>query len=324
LEAADVSFRVQLILSTIVFMLIAPVLVILAAVAPAQPEAPRSCFVISGFSSDCCIVVDAATGDLVRTLTANLDGPLGMAIAPNGRELLVCSELAGCVERYDLKTWERLGTLIPKGSGGLEKPSSIVVAPDGESLLVADFESSRVLQFDAATGAFQRMVVESQSAGLHGPDVGMALTNEGDLLVPSFWNHGLISFGLDGVSAANGAVIATKEQGLMNPRAVLPFDDGSFLISNEAGATVLRFDSDFELVGEFIADDPETEINETGGLRTPSGMAIGPYGDLYITDVERHCVLRYDLETGKHVDTFVEPGTGGLQAPTFIAFIPAR
>jgi len=318
-------FRAQLLCSTIIFMLIAPALLILAATGAPTPQQPeRDRFAISGFTSDSVIIVDAHTGALVRTITDDhLDGPLAMAISPaNPDELLVCSELLGAVERYDINTGEHLGTLIPAGTGGLAKPCAILATPDGQSLLVSDFKASRILQFDARAGAFQRIAVTPSAAGLSGPDVGMAYAIDGKLLVPSFWNHGLIAYDPAAFPTSDGDLVATRDQGLDNPRAILVQTDGDYLLSNEGAATVLLFAADNELQHPFIADDPATDHDETGGLQTPSGMSWGPAGAIYITDVEAHTVRKYSATTGEYLGDLIEAGAGGLQTPTSILYIP--
>lgn len=304
-------------------MIIAPTLAILAVITAADSSPFAGVFVISGFASDSLIVVDAATGELQHTIhDNNLDGPLGMTLAPDRDELLVCSELTGSVERYDTNTWQHLGALINKGEGGLEKPASIIPTADNNSLLVADFESSSILQFNAKTGAFERTIVEPKAGNLLGPDVGMTLTTEGQLLVPSFWNHQLIAYDISDPNQTNAETLATHQQGIRRPRTILQLDDGSILITNEAAATVTRVSADFSMFDPHIEDSPATKANETGGLQAPSGMTIGPEGDLYITDVNQNRVMQYDLETGKYLGTPVPKNTGGIQAPTFILYIP--
>ncbi|MCB9838924.1 MAG: hypothetical protein H6813_06255 [Phycisphaeraceae bacterium] len=320
-------YRLQLLLSVIIFMLIAPALILLAATsAPATTDdSPDGVFVVSGFNSDSLAVFDARTGAVRRVINdGHLDGPLAMALAHSRRELLVCSELTASVERYSTDTWEHLGAFVEPGAGGIAKPCGIAVAPDGKSIFVSDFKNSAVLRYDADTGAFLGVAVMPHAGGLSGPDVGMAFTPEGELIVPSFWNHRLVEFDPDLFPTPEGDAIATADQGVNNPRTILPMPDGSFLLTNEGAATVLRFNRDQSLFGLLIDDDPDTIADESGGLTAPSGMTLGPDGNLYITDVKRSAVLRYHPGDGAYIDTFIQPGAANLDAPTFITYIPPQ
>ena len=60
---------------------------------------------------------------------------------------------------------------------------------------------------------------------------------------------------------------------------------------------------DFE--SDFIADDPDTPEDETGGLINPTAAIFGPDGNLYVASFGTDEVLRYDGETGAFLDVFV-------------------
>src|SRR6266404_2978663 len=53
----------------------------------------------------------------------------------------------------------------------------------------------------------------------------------------------------------------------------------------------------------------------SGGLTFPLGGAIGPDGNLYVSNSDMETVLRYNSTTGAFIDAFVPSGTGGLGDP---------
>ena len=58
------------------------------------------------------------------------------------------------------------------------------------------------------------------------------------------------------------------------------------------------------------------------GLRYPSGLAIGPDGDLYVSSRDTDAVFQYDGQTGAYVRQLVLPVLGGLSRPYGLAFGP--
>jgi DNA-binding beta-propeller fold protein YncE len=57
-------------------------------------------------------------------------------------------------------------------------------------------------------------------------------------------------------------------------------------------------------------------------LDDPNGLAVGPDGNLYVGSDLTDSVLRYNGMTGAFIDTFVPPGSGGLNGTNDIAFGP--
>jgi sugar lactone lactonase YvrE len=84
--------------------------------------------------------------------------------------------------------------------------------------------------------------------------------------------------------------------------------------SNDQNAGIRLYDGNTGTsLGTLVAPGPE--------LNLPNGTAIGPDGQLYVSD-HGGGVLKYDLAAGKYLQTFVPAGIGGLGSPSQIAFGP--
>ncbi len=86
------------------------------------------------------------------------------------------------------------------------------------------------------------------------------------------------------------------------------------LVSSRFSNNVLRYDA---LTGEsrgVFAAGPE--------LANPNGIAYGPDGHLYVGLGDGNAVLRYDGRSGAFIDSFTEPGAGGLSSVRDIVWGP--
>ncbi len=92
--------------------------------------------------------------------------------------------------------------------------------------------------------------------------------------------------------------------------------DGKLYACAEKVNQVLRIDpATLTIVGAFVADDPSTREDETGGLDGPTGAIFGPDGNLYVASFDNDRVLRFDGVSGGFLNTFVAAGSGGLDGP---------
>ena len=90
--------------------------------------------------------------------------------------------------------------------------------------------------------------------------------------------------------------------------------DGLLYVCSETTDRILRFTEDGGFVDAFVADDPGTPQNETGGLKGPTAAVFGPTGHLYVASFGNDRVLEYDGLTGAFLRRFVD-GVGGLDGP---------
>lgn len=75
---------------------------------------------------------------------------------------------------------------------------------------------------------------------------------------------------------------------------------------------ILRFDAE---TGAYVDDFVSPN---SGGLDEPSGMAVGPDGNLYVASAQNSRILRYDGTSGAFIDTFAT----NAQLPIGLSFGP--
>jgi subtilisin-like proprotein convertase family protein/streptogramin lyase len=104
-------------------------------------------------------------------------------------------------------------------------------------------------------------------------------------------------------------------------RDIVFHTDGYVYVASAYTDEVLRYDGD---TGEFV--DVFVEAN-SGGIDHPDGMVFAdPDGngipELYVTGWLSHSVVRYNIETGEPIGTYIMAGSGGLSFPFALAFGP--
>ena len=91
--------------------------------------------------------------------------------------------------------------------------------------------------------------------------------------------------------------------------------DGQLYVCVEKRDKILRFATLGATPEEFVADDPATTVDETGGLDGPTGIAFDPAGDMLVASYNSNSILKYDGQSGAFAGEFVAPLTGGLRGP---------
>lgn len=143
------------------------------------------------------------------------------------------------------------------------------------------------------------------------------------LLAPfAFANDRLLVSGYDSDSitrhdATSGALVDALANGGQNGiLGVTLGPDGALYVCSELTDSIKRFDAaSGAYLGDFIANDPATPEDETGGLDGPSGIVFGANEHAYVGSFNNDSVREYDGRTGRFVRVLVTPGSGTLNGP---------
>ncbi|HEX2279833.1 MAG TPA: hypothetical protein VHN13_22330 [Candidatus Tectomicrobia bacterium] len=227
--------------------------------------------------------------------------------------LLVTSQLDKTVREYDGTSGAFVR--VAAAGGALGDPLAVVVGVDG-NLLVTDGQTNEVKRYDRATSVFINVFASTNLAG----PTGITL-HQGALYV----TNSNPPQGVQRFDAATGVNTGHFVPSLSNPSPrdvkINPANNRLYVLYYNA-ATVEIFDLTTKAsLGLLI---PANDLIASGGLYTPSAMAFGPDGNLYIsggTFGGNLGVRRYNPTTGAFIDFFAQTGSD-LYVPIGITFGP--
>ncbi|MEG4214344.1 NHL repeat-containing protein [Microcoleus sp. Pol14C6] len=163
--------------------------------------------------------------------------------------------------------------------------------PQG-TFLVGNSRGNNILRFDGNTGNFIGEFIPPGSGGLSNPDT--------------------IVFGPDGNGDDKSDIYVSSGD--------KPGNSGE-----PTASAVLRYDGiSGAFIDKFVGDNPNTAVDETGGLFRPYGLAFGPDGNFYVSSFLSDQILRYNGKTGQFIDVFASGNqqAGGLNGPNGLLFAP--
>ncbi len=230
---------------------------------------------------------------VVLAAGSNVDGPFGLARAPDGR-VSVSGSFSNVVVSVDLGTLA-VSPLVGAGNG-LSVPGSLKWSAN--TLLVASRSGNTVRAF-AANGVATGVVARGRTAPA---DAALAPAPGPELIVASS-----SAYKLD-VYAGNSGELVRSLSNACTTSFTRPFDVvadglGNVYVSCPTIDGVRRFDASGAPTS-FVAAG-------SGGLGSPRGLAFGPNGNLFVASSTGD-VLEYSGTNGSFVRVFIDAtGNGG-------------
>jgi DNA-binding beta-propeller fold protein YncE len=195
--------------------------------------------------------------------------PFGVAVDKNG-EVYVTDEWKSSVSVFDAKgkfvrKWGTPGS----GPGQLKGPAGIVCEPNG-NVIVVDSGNNRLQVFTPQGKLVAQCGKAGSGEGEFNKPWGITLDQDGNIYVADWKNHRVQK-----LSPAGKFLMAIGRYGK------IPVAENAFAVT---------------YLGPFISSVPETERISAGILNHPTGVAVDPEGDIYVTDWGNHRLCIFDKE----------------------------
>jgi len=284
--------------------------------------------------------------NLSEAVNAEIADAQGVGTITNDDVVAVLtSETTDEILRYDAGMGTFLNVLVQDDpatpdrdeSGGLTSPGHLLLGPDHQ-LYVASRMTNEILRYDAETGVFLDVLVgddpatpdQDESGGLTSPG-HLLLSSDHQLYVASEMTDEILLYDAEtgaflGVLVGDDLATPTIDEsgGLRGLSSMAFGPDGELYVSSLHTNRILRYDArSGDFLNILVGDNPNTlNIDESGGLQGPSGIVCCPNGELYVSSLHTHAILRYDGRTGAFLDIFVAASSGGLLAPSQLIFGP--
>lgn len=244
-----------------------------ASAATGPVPAPAGTILVTNLEHNSITAINPATGAVRAVFGAGLNGPLGIAVAPDGRTAYVTNSLGNTVTPVDLTTTPfRVESPITVGSG----PSAIAISPTGDVAYVSNFNSNTVTPIRLTSPAR----AESPIAVGAGP-WSIAVSADGRQVIVSNTEATSVSV----IDPATRSTHTINVGGRPEAITVSPTGDTAYVVSN---AQVIPLDL---AVTPAVAETPISVPNK------PVGIAIDPHGTTAYTVNTDNTVTRIDLRS---------------------------
>lgn len=246
---------------------------------------------VSSFGADQVLRFHSETGAYGGYLGGPgvLDCPEGMAVDPATSTLYVVNYLGNDIATFDLTSGAYTGSL---GQGGaLAGPEDCALDGSGRLLVTSHWDDS-VHAFDIRTGAWLGRLVGS-AADLAHSEANTPLADAD----PAFrmWHKGQDRApGAAAPAAQLGPAPApadTPEQRELplSPVGIQVLPDDTFLVASFRRDAVMRYGPGGQAMGVYVRG---------GGVRGPSGLAIGSAGEVFVASYDNHRVMVWNATQG--------------------------
>ena len=260
--------------ATLVLSCLGALTVGVSPVAAAAHQAPAGTVLVTNLDRNSVTTIDPTTGSVSSISGAGLNGPLGIAVAPDGRTAYVTNSLGNTVTPINLTT-QPFGVEAPITVG--TAPSAIAISPDGSVAYVSNFNANTVTPI-----LLNRSPAVAQPAIAVGAGPwSIAVSPTGQQVIVSNSEANTVSV----IDVATRSTSTINVGGRPEAIAVAPTGDTAYVVSN---LQVIPIDLASSPVS---AESPITVVNK------PVGISINPEGTAAYTVNADNTVTRIDLNS---------------------------
>lgn len=276
------------------------------------------------FLDDIALVTESGAGfpDATPDRTLNFPGALsGVAIAPNGRIYVAAWR------ENRVYSWPNAQTAADPATSA--------------DLIFGDVNNTRPLDPGSGCGA-----AGTSATLLCGPE-SVAVDQNNNLYVADTYNHRVLVFfnpatdadplAADLVLGQDGNFTSHEQhkdapagnniiEGFSYPRGLAVDGNGNLWVVDEYGYRVLKFNQPLttDAIPDLVIGQPDLETRTAGTFQLPLGVAVDGSGNVYVADIQRKAVLRFDAPAANVTvasQTYTDyAGPNDFEGPTDVAF----
>jgi sugar lactone lactonase YvrE len=209
--------------------------------------------------------------------------PKGIAVDSSKNSWIVNS-YNGRVQKFNSK-----GEYLSKFGSGLYSPIGIAI-DSSKNIWVADMGNDCAQKFNSS-GTYQFSICSGGEEGLSSP-AGVAVDSEDNVWVADSGNNRVLKFDSSGEYLNEFGSYGSADGEFNCPYSIAVDADDNVWVVDQSNSRVQVFDSGGEYQGQFGSSG---ESDEEDAFYTPTGIAIGSMGDVWVADVSRAQILKWTL-----------------------------
>ncbi len=183
--------------------------------------------------------------------------------------------------------WGVFASLENSGAavGGLYGPRDVAVGPDNY-IYVVDTGNKRIQLFSSEGAPLKTFGSAGRGSGQFMEPVGIAFSPAGEIYIADTWNKRIQVFRLDHGYVREFSVSGWQGEGIDNKPYIMVAQNGDIISTDPSMGRVVKYTKDGAIstvIGGYNTDRV---------FKTPTGIAPGPSGSIYVSDAASNTVVR--------------------------------